>query len=106
LFAAAYVPRNGIKARLHHPMILGVKAWALAHLLANGNLAHVVLFGSFLAWGVLDFIASRRRARALGTSYPAGGTTGTGLTVVLGVVAWAVFAFLLHGMLIGVRPFG
>jgi uncharacterized membrane protein len=106
LFAAAYVPRNGIKARLHHPMILGVKAWALAHLLANGNLAHVVLFGSFLAWGVLDFIASRRRDRALGTSYPAGGTTGTGLTVVLGVVAWAVFAFLLHGMLIGVRPFG
>jgi uncharacterized membrane protein len=106
LFAAAYVPRNGIKARLHHPMILGVKAWALAHLLANGNLAHVVLFGSFLAWGVLDFIASRRRDRALGTSYPAGGTTGTGLTVVLGVGAWAVFAFLLHGMLIGVRPFG
>ena len=45
LLVAAYVPGNGIKARLHHPMVLAVKTWALAHLLANGNLAHVVLFG-------------------------------------------------------------
>jgi len=52
LLAAAYVPGNGIKARLHHPMVLGVKAWALAHLLVNGNVAHVVLFGSFLLWAV------------------------------------------------------
>ena len=44
------MPRNAIKARFHHPMVLGVKTWALAHLLANGSVAHVVLFGSFLAW--------------------------------------------------------
>ena len=106
LLAAAYVPRNGIKASVHHPMVLSVKAWALAHLAVNGNLAHVVLFSAFLTWGVLDFITARRRDRALGTRYPTGGAAGTGLTVVLGLGAWAVFAFLLHGMLIGIRPFG
>jgi uncharacterized membrane protein len=68
LLAAAYVPRNAIKARVHHPMVLAVKSWALAHLLANGGLAHLVLFGAFLLWAVLDFIASRRRDRALGTT--------------------------------------
>ena len=106
LLAAAYVPRNGIKASVHHPMVLSVKAWALAHLAVNGNLAHVVLFGAFLTWSVLNFIAARRRDRALGTRYPTGVAAGTGLTVVLGLGAWAVFAFLLHGMLIGIRPFG
>jgi len=104
--AAAYVPRNAIKARFHHPMVLGVKIWALAHLLANGSVAHVLLFGAFLAWAVLDFIASRRRDRALGTTYPAGTTAATLTTVAVGVGAWAVFALYLHGLLIGIRPFG
>jgi uncharacterized membrane protein len=106
LLAAAYVPGNGIKARFHHPMVLSVKAWAIGHLLANGNLAHVVLFGSFLAWGVLDFISSRRRDRALGTTYPTGTLSATAITVVVGAVAWAAFAFKLHGILIGIKPFG
>ena len=106
LVTAAYVPHNGIKARLHHPMVLGVKSWALAHLLSNGTLAHVLLFGGFLAWGVLDFISARRRDRAAGTQYPAGTVSGTVIAVVVGVVAWAAFAFKLHGLLIGIRPFG
>jgi uncharacterized membrane protein len=106
LLAAAYVPRNGIKARVHHPMVLGVKAWALAHLLANGSVAHGVLFGAFLAWGVLDFISARRRDRANGTQYPAGTVSATVITVLVGVIAWAAFAFKLHGWLIGIRPFG
>ena len=106
LLAAAYVPRNGIKARVHHPMVLGVKAWALAHLLANGNLAHVLLFGAFLVWGVLCFIASRRRDRAAGTQYPAGTWAATATTVVAGGLAWMAFALYLHGWLIGIRPFG
>ena len=63
LLAAAYVPGNQIKARLHHPMVLGVKVWALAHLLANGTLADVLLFGSFLVWAIVLFAASRRRDR-------------------------------------------
>ena len=106
LLAAAYVPHNAIKARLHHPMVLAVKAWALAHLLANGSLAHVILFGSFLAWAVASFIAARKRDVASGTSYPAGTLAGTGITVVVGVAAWAAVAFWLHGLLIGIRPLG
>lgn len=106
LLAAAYVPGNGIKARVHHPMVLGVKVWALAHLLANGTLAHGVLFGSFLAWAVWNFIAARKRDRAAGVQYPPGRAGATALTVLAGAVAWAVFALLLHGWLIGVKPFG
>ena len=106
LLAAAYVPGNSIKARFHHPMVLGVKTWALAHLLANGSVAHVVLFGAFLVWGVFDFIAARRRDRVQGVKYPAGTIKATVLTVVVGVLGWAVFAFWLHGLLIGIRPVG
>ena len=104
--AAAYVPGNAIKARVHHPMVLGVKTWALAHLLANGTLAHMVLFGAFLAWGVLDFIASRRRDRVQNIHYPAGTTNATLVTVVVGTIAAGLFAVWLHGLLIGVKPFG
>ena len=106
LLAAAYVPGNGIKARVHHPMVLGVKVWALAHLLANGLLAQMLLFGAFLVWAVLDFSAARRRDRAAGTVYPPGRVVATVMTVVAGVVAWMVFAMWLHGWWIGVRPFG
>ncbi len=106
LLAAAYVPGNQIKARLHHPMVLGVKTWALAHLLANGNVAHVVLFGVFLAWAVWNFVASRRRDRAQNTVYPPGKTGATVVTLGAGLLAWGLFAFWLHGWLIGVRPLG
>ena len=106
LLAAAQVPGNQIKAKLHHPMVLGTKAWALAHLLANGSLADVVLFGSFLVWSVLLFAASRRRDRREKTVYPAGTARMTAVAVAAGVVAWLVFAFWLHRVLIGVSPFG
>jgi len=106
LLVAAYVPGNAIKRAIGHPMVAGVKVWALAHLLANGTLADVLLFGTFLAWAVLGFIAARRRDRAAGTTYPAGPGSRTAITVVVGLVAWAVFAFALHRPLIGVAPFG
>ena len=106
LLAAAYVPGNSIKARIHHPMVLGVKVWALAHLLANGNIGHVVLFGSFLVWAIFNFSAARRRDRAAGTQYPGGTAGATGITVAVGVGAWIAFALWLHGLLIGVRPLG
>jgi uncharacterized membrane protein len=106
LLAAAYVPGNGIKAKVHHPMVLGVKTWALAHLLANGTLADTVLFGSFLVWAVPNFRAARARDRVAGTVYPPGSGAMTGVTALAGIVAWAVFAFWAHGVLIGVRPFG
>lgn len=105
LLVAAYVPGNSIKARLHHPMLLGVKTWAFAHLLINGTLVSVLLFGSFLAWAVACFISARRRDRAEGRVYPAGRLGATVLTVVLGVVAYAAFAFYLHRLFIGVPVF-
>ena len=82
LWAASGVPRNQIKAKLHHPMVLSVKVWALAHLLANGSLADTVLFGSFLLWAVVLFAASRKRDRREQTVYPAGTTNMTIVTVV------------------------
>ena len=106
LVAAAYSPRNHFKAALGHPMLLGTKVWAFAHLLANGTLADLLLFGSFLIWAVFTFRSARVRDRLAQISYPAGTVRGTVIAVVAGLVAWALFAFYLHGLLIGVRPLG
>ena len=106
LLIAPYIPRNSIKARLHHPMMLGVKVWAFAHLLSNGEVVNVVLFGAFLVWAILAFKAARRRDRIAHTVYPPGTAAWTAITVAVGLVAWSVFALLLHGPLIGVRPLG
>lgn len=106
LLAAAYVPGTRIKARLGHPMILGVKLWALAHLLANGRLGDVLLFGGFLVWAVFDFRAARARDRQAGLVRPAGSLARDIVALAVGLVAWAAFAVFLHGWLIGVRPFG
>jgi uncharacterized membrane protein len=106
LLAAAYVPGNAIKARLHHPMVLGVKVWALAHLLANHTLADLLLFGGFLLWAVLSFRAARQRDAAAGTVYRPGALVPTLATGVAGIAAWAFFAFWAHGAWFGVRPFG
>ena len=105
LVTAAYVPGNGIKARTKDPMILGVKCWAAGHLLANGTLADVVLFGAFLAWAVLDFRAVRQRRGAGKEPAIAAPKRGrSAITVVVGVLAWMLFAFHLHLPLIGVMP--
>lgn len=106
LLAAAYVPGTRIKRAIGHPMVAGVKLWAFAHLIANGTLADVVLFGTLLAWAVLDFIAARKRDRAAGTVYAVGPVSRDLIALVGGLVLWAVFAFWLHGAWIGVRPFG
>jgi uncharacterized membrane protein len=106
LLAAAYVRGNSIKARLGHPMVLGVKVWAFAHLLSSGTAHAVLLFGAFLAWAIADFASARRRDRKAGTVYPAGNLSRDVVVVIAGVLAAAVFAFGLHGWLIGVRPFG
>jgi uncharacterized membrane protein len=106
LLAAAYVPRNAIRARVHHPMVLSVKVWALAHLICNGTLAHVVMFGAFLLWSVVLFRASRRRDALLDVQYVGGETVPTLITVGVGVFAWLVLLGWLHGILIGVRLMG
>lgn len=106
LLAAAYIPGNRIKARMGHPMLLATKVWALAHLIANGTLADLLLFGGFLVWAIADFAVSRRRDRAEGVTYPALGIGRDLAVLVVGLVGYGVFAFWLHGLLIGVRPFG
>lgn len=106
LLAAAYVPGTRIKARVHHPMVLGVKFWAIAHLLSNGRLGEVLLFGAFLVWAVLLFSASRRRDRMAGTVYPSGTLGRDVLAIVLGTALWYAFARVLHVWLIGVPVFG
>ena len=103
LLAAAYVPRNHFKSRLGHPMVLAVMLWAFAHLLVNGQLHAVVLFGSFLLWAMLSYRAARRREPP--TRAPAS-TARTLLAVAIGATAWAGFAFYLHVRWIGVAPFG
>jgi uncharacterized membrane protein len=106
LFVAAYIPRNWFRAKFHHPQVLSVKTWAFAHLLSVGVVADVVLFGAFLAWAVVLYAVSRKRDRVNGTVYPPGNAVGTTITIAAGLVAWSVFALLLHGPLIGVRPLG
>ncbi len=105
LILAAYVPRNHFRQKIGHPMLAGVKLWAIGHLLATGFLHDVVLFGAFLLWAIADFGVSRRRDRKTGTVYPRGTLAFDAVTVMVGVIAWAIFAFLLHMPLIGRNPF-
>lgn len=106
LFAAVYVPGTHIKAALGHPMLVGTKVWAFAHLISNGRLADVLLLGSFLVWSALAFKSARARDRAAGKTYPALGVSRDVMAVIVGAVVWAAFALYLHGPLIGTRPFG
>jgi uncharacterized membrane protein len=103
--AAVYVPRNAIKAKMHHPMVLSVKTWALAHLLANGTVAHLLLFGSMLLWSVLLFKASRARDKREQVVYGPANLASTILTVEIGLAMWLVFLGWAHGWLIGVQVF-
>ncbi len=106
LVAAAYVPQTRIKARVRHPMVAGVTVWAFAHLLANGTLADVILFGSFLAWAILNYSAAVRRDREKNVGYVIGPMSRDVTAVAIGAVTWVVFTFWLHGWLIGVQPLG
>jgi uncharacterized membrane protein len=106
LITAAYVRGNRIKTVLGHPMLAGVKVWAFGHLIANGRLADVLLFGAFLLWSALCYRAAWRRDRAAGTRYPEGKVVNDAIVVVVGIVVWLLFAFYLHGWLIGVKPYG
>jgi uncharacterized membrane protein len=108
LLLAAYLPGR-IQRATKHPMLLSVKLWATAHLLANGTLADVLLFGGFLAWAVADRISVKRRAAAgMARSSPAlpGSGANDAIALVAGLGIYAVFLFWAHGWLFGVRPIG
>lgn len=104
LFAAAEVPDNHIRTALKHPMFLGTKLWAFAHLMANGRLGDILLFGVFLIWAITGYSAARRRDRREGIVYPAPNSKQTAIAILAGIVIWAVFALWLHRLLIGVAP--
>ncbi len=106
MIVAAYVPNSRIRGLLGHPMVIGVKIWALGHLLANGNLNDLLLFGSILAWAVLDYRSLRQRDRAAGTTRDPGSWANDLITIPVAVVGWYVFALYIHRVLIGVAPFG
>jgi uncharacterized membrane protein len=99
--AAAYIPGN-IKRALKHPMLVGVKIWAFAHLIANGDLGSVILFGSILAWAVFDRITLKRRSDAAATDTRNGGWPADIVALIVGTVAYIAIVFLVHPILIGV----
>jgi uncharacterized membrane protein len=103
---AAYVPSR-IKVALKHPMLLAVKIWALAHLLTNGDLGGIILFGSFLAWAVADRIALKRRAATEPPKPVATGSIANDIVVVLvGTLVYLAVVFWVHPLWIGVPVFG
>lgn len=90
LLASAYGPANPIRARFRHPMTLSVKVWALAHLLANGTLADLLLFGGMGLWAVMVFRAARRRDRQRMSDPPRGTRSSAVLTLAIGSLLWAL----------------
>jgi len=104
LFFAPYLPGR-IKTATKHPQLVAVKLWAVAHLLVNGTVADVVLFGAFLAWAVADRISLKRRATRPVPGAPAAAINDV-ILIVVGLGAYVAFALWLHVAWIGVAPFG
>jgi uncharacterized membrane protein len=105
LVVAAYI-RGRIYTTLKHPMLAGVKLWAAAHLLANGDLGGIILFGSFLGWAVFDRISLKHRADAGAPPIPVGGPGNDLIAVAVGIVAYLALGFAFHPVVIGVPVFG
>ena len=105
LVVAAFL-RGHIYTTLKHPMLAGVKLWAAAHLVANGDLGSIVLFGSFLGWAVFDRISLKRRTDAGGPPIPVGGWGNDLIAVAVGIVVYLALAFAFHPVVIGVPVFG
>ena len=104
LLLAAYLPGR-IQTAARHPMLAAVKLWAFAHLLANGNVADVLLFGSFLAWAVADRISLKRRSAPPAPGAPPGAANDL-IALVGGLVLYGAFIGALHSWLFGVSPLG
>jgi uncharacterized membrane protein len=105
MVVASYI-RGRIYTTLKHPMLAGVKLWAAAHLLANGDLGSIILFGSFLAWAVFDRISLKRRKDTGGPPIPVGGPTNDLIAIAVGVIAYLALAFAFHPAVIGVPVIG
>jgi uncharacterized membrane protein len=104
-FAAAYLPGD-IKRVLKHPFLVGTKTWAFAHLLSNGDLGGIVLFGSVLAWAVYDRITLNRRSDAGGPPIPVGGIRNDIAAVIVGTILYLALGMVFHPLVVGVIVFG
>jgi uncharacterized membrane protein len=105
LVVASYI-RGRIYTTLKHPMLAGIKLWAASHLLANGDLGSIILFGSFLGWAVFDRISLKHRPDAGAPPIPVGGPGNDLIAVAVGVVAYLALAFVFHPAAIGVAVVG
>ena len=105
LVVASYI-RGRIYTTLKHPMLTGVKLWAAAHLLANGDLGSIILFGSILAWAVFDRISLKHRSDDGAPPIPVGGAGNDLIAIAVGVVAYLALAFVFHPVVIGVPVIG
>ncbi|WP_291853806.1 NnrU family protein [Bradyrhizobium sp.] len=105
LVVASYL-RGRIYTTLKHPMLAGIKLWAASHLLANGDLGSILLFGSFLGWAVFDRISLKHRSDAGAPPIPVGGLGNDLLAIAVGVVAYLALAFVFHPAAIGVAVVG
>lgn len=104
VLASALLPASSLKQRLVAPLPAAIALWAFAHLLANGTFNAIVLFGSLFVWSFVLFAVTR--ARHVGTTPVRASLRDNFIAVALGLAAWAIFVFELHGPLIGVRPLG
>jgi uncharacterized membrane protein len=105
MVVASYI-RGRIYTALKHPMLAGIKLWAAAHLLANGDLGSILLFGSFLAWAVFDRISLKHRTDAGAPPIPVGGPGNDLIAIAVGIVAYLALAFAFHPVVIGVPVVG
>lgn len=105
LVVAAFI-RGHIYVALKHPMLAGIKLWAAGHLIANGDLGSIILFGSFLGWAVFDRISLKRRTDPGAPPIPVGGWGNDVIAIAVGVVAYLALAFAFHPVVIGVPVVG
>ena len=102
---AAYI-RGDIWRTLKHPMLVGVKTWAVAHLISNGDLGSIVLFSSFLAWAVYDRITLKRRSDPGAPPIPAGGRRRDWIAIAVGTVLYLALGLVFHPIVVGIPVFG
>ena len=105
MIVAAYIPGN-IKRVLKHPMLVGVKTWAFAHLCANGDLGGIILFGSVLAWAVYDRITLKRRSDLGAPPSPVGGGRDDIIAIIVGTIVYLALGLVFHPLVIGLPAFG
>jgi uncharacterized membrane protein len=106
IFVVAAYARGDIWRKLKHPMLVGVKTWAAAHLISNGDLGSIVLFGSVLAWAVIDRITLKHRSDPGAPPFPAGGKRNDWIAIGVGTVLYLVLGLIFHPLVIGVPVFG